>query len=213
MALVRGHETGSCCTRTFQHLYHVVPGLAIFPSKNGIILPPRCRVPTRVWAWQARASGAPAASNVLSFARSTTRSMSVFDVESQFAHSFARTPDFVDGHLAEQDEAMQHHSSCHSVWRHVETNLNLRVETSWSCSLRLIWIHLTDHVQICSQKRDMLRGCKLILHTARGSNIFFAQDLQKPSEPGLNGCVKCSWFHCQHLYIHLMWCNVMWCVP
>jgi hypothetical protein len=21
--------------------------------------------------------------------------------------------------------------------------------------------------------------------------------------------VKCSWFHCQHLYIHLMWCNVM----
>ena len=56
--------------------------------------------------------------------------MSVLDVESQFAHSFARTPDFVDGHLAEQDEAMQHHSSCHSVWRHVETNLNLRVETS-----------------------------------------------------------------------------------
>ena len=40
---------------------------------------------------------------------------------------------------------------------------------------------------------------------------FFAQDLQKPSEPGLNGCVKCSGFHCQHLYIHLMWCNVMWC--
>ena len=37
--------------------------------------------------------------------------MSVLDVESQLAHSFARTPGFADGHLAERDEAMQYHAT------------------------------------------------------------------------------------------------------
>lgn len=60
---------------------HVAPGpfvvpcctwpscLAIFPP-NGIILPPRCRVPTRVWAWQARASLPRLPTRVFCFAAS-----------------------------------------------------------------------------------------------------------------------------------------------
>ena len=134
-------------------------------------------------------------------ARSTTRSMFVPDVESQFTHSFTRTPGFFDGHLAEKDEVMQHHTTCSSVWRHVEANLDILT--------LLTKTHLTDNGQICSKKIETWEDASLSC-TPLVATFLLAQDLQKPSEPGLNGCMKCSWFHCQHIST---WCDVCHHMP